>query len=158
MIVEAADGPTKTDAPRTRNALRTGVSGFVIAFARRLNRMLRRKGTVWDDRYHRHDLESPHEVKTSLRYVLNNFRKHGHVTYGDGAFDYYSSAQDFDGWSEPLFDYFAEPVPWTRAAPRTWLLAMGWRRHGLISPAETPGPRERRLRPTLTASRGPGAR
>jgi hypothetical protein len=25
------------------------------------------------------------------------------------------------------------------AKPRTWLLAVGWRRHGLIDPAEVPG-------------------
>jgi putative transposase len=145
MIVEADDGPTKAPASRTRNALRSGVSGFVIAFARRLNRLLKRRGKVWGDRYHRHDLTSPHEVKTSLRYVVNNFRKHGHVTFGEGAFDLYSSAQHFDGWSEPLFDSFPEPKPWTAIRPRTWLLARGWKVHGLISPAETPG--ALRLRP-----------
>ena len=141
MIVEADDGPTGAPETRKRNALRAGVSGFVIAFARRLNAMLKRKGKVWADRYHRHDLPNPHEVKTSLRYVVNNYRKHGHVTFGRGAFDYFSSAQHFDGWSEPLFDYFAEPEPWPEVKPRTWLLALGWRRHGLIHPEEVPGTR-----------------
>lgn len=141
MIVEADPGPTNGSRTRSRNALRSGISGFVIAFAKRLNTLLRRRGKVWDDRYHRHDLGTPHEVRTSLRYVITNFRKHGHATYGIGAFDYFSSAQDFDGWSEPLFDYFAEPEPWIPARPRTWLLATGWKRHGLINPADTPGPR-----------------
>jgi REP element-mobilizing transposase RayT len=147
MIVEADDGPlvssSSTKGPSRKTPLRSGVSGFVIAFAKRLNAMFKRKGKVWDDRYHRHDLESPHEVKTSVRYVINNFRKHGHVTFGMGAFDYYSSAQHFDGWSEGLFAQFREPEPWTETAPRTWLLAQGWKVHGLISPLETPGRRPR---------------
>jgi hypothetical protein len=25
------------------------------------------------------------------------------------------------------------------AAPHTWLLGVGWRRHGLVDPAEVPG-------------------
>jgi REP element-mobilizing transposase RayT len=144
MVIEADDGPREARSSpesRTKNALRAGVSGFVIAFARRLNALLHRKGKVWDDRYHRRDLATPHEVKATLRYVLNNQRKHGHVTIGQGSFDYYSSAQHFDGWSEPLFAYFAEPEPWTETRPRTWLLGVGWRRHGLISPADVPGPR-----------------
>ncbi len=147
LIAEADDGPVKPVKPvekAARSALRSGISGFAIAFARRLNRLLERKGKVWDDRYHRHDLESPREVRTSLRYVVNNFRKHGHVTIGTGAFDYYSSAQHFDGWSEPLFDWFEEPEPWTEITPRTWLLAVGWKRHGLIHPDEIPGARTHR--------------
>jgi putative transposase len=143
LVVEAEDGPSTSPATRSRNALRSGVSGFLIAFARRLNTLLKRKGKVWDDRYHRHDLESPHEVKTSLRYVVSNFRKHGHVTFGEGAFDYYSSAQHFDGWSEALFDWFEEPEPWPEVTPRTWLLARGWKRHGLLHPEEAPGARRR---------------
>jgi len=146
LILEAEDGPTKTSATRSRNALRSGVSGFLIAFARRLNKLLGRRGKIWNDRYHRHDLESPHEVKTSLRYVVNNFRKHGHVTFGAGAFDYYSSAQHFDGWSDALFDSFEEPEPWTEVRPRTWLLGTGWKRHGLIHTEEVPGPRRPAVR------------
>ncbi|HVH41519.1 MAG TPA: hypothetical protein VM925_04220 [Labilithrix sp.] len=144
MVVEAEDGPTKAPSSRTKNALRAGISGFLIAFAKRLNGLLHRKGKVWDHRYHRRDLTTPHEVKATLRYVLNNQRKHGHVTIGRGSFDYYSSAQHFDGWSEPLFAYFEEPEPWTETRPRTWLLGVGWRRHGLISPADVPGPRSAR--------------
>jgi REP element-mobilizing transposase RayT len=140
MIVEADDGPTASVESRKRNALRSGISGFVIAFARRLNRLLGRRGRVWDDRYHRHDLGSPHEVKRSLRYVLSNARKHGQLFTIRGGFDPFSSAQHFDGWSEPLIGYLEEPVPFTPAAARTWLLTRGWRRHGLIDPLDTPGP------------------
>lgn len=36
-----------------------------------------------------------------------------------------------------------EPLPVSR--PQTWLLSVGWRRHGLISVREVPGERARRL-------------
>ena len=139
MLVEADDGPTGAPSTRRKNALRSGVSGFVIALARRLNALLHRKGKVWDDRYHRHDLASPHEVRTSLRYVLANFRKHQRV-FGVGA-DPFSSGQHFDGWSEPLVAVFPEPEPWPDIRARTWLLRKGWRIHGLIGPWEVPGQR-----------------
>ena len=102
--------------------------------------MLRRKGKVWDDRYHRHDLETPNEVKTSLRYVINNYLKHGYAAIGRGAFDMYSSAQHFDGWKEPP-PPIIEPEPFPETRPRTWLLSTGWRRHGLIDLTEAPGDR-----------------
>lgn len=49
-----------------------------------------------------------------------------------------SSARWFDGWKRLL------PAPLVRdprevARPHTWLLAIGWRRHGLVDPAEVPG-------------------
>jgi hypothetical protein len=46
------------------------------------------------------------------------------------------------------------------ARPRTWLLRVGWRRHGLVDPSEVPGETRRRetyvtaARPT-DASPGP---
>jgi REP element-mobilizing transposase RayT len=141
MIVEAEGGPTPLAGTRRKNPLRSGVSGFLIAFARKLNRLLHRQGRVWDDRYHRHDLATPSEVKRGLRYVINNARKHGVVHIGYGAFDLYSSAQDFDGWVEPLLDYVQEPEPWSKRTPRTWLLAKGWKRCGLLRLDETPGAR-----------------
>jgi REP element-mobilizing transposase RayT len=143
MVVEADDGPTKEPSSRSRNPLRSGISGFLIAFARRLNRMLGRKGKVWDDRYHRHDLATPHEVKTSLRYVLSNFLKHGELTIGDGAFDIYSSATYFDGWARPP-PRMSTPEPFPETTARTWLLSRGWKRHGLLDLAEVPGPRATR--------------
>jgi hypothetical protein len=44
--------------------------------ARALNRVLRRSGRVWGDRYHRRDLATPHEVRHALVYVLDNVKKH----------------------------------------------------------------------------------
>lgn len=133
LIVEAAD-----------DALSTGVRGFVIAFARRLNRMLRRKGAVWGDRYHRHDLMTPREVHHALTYVFNNARKHGMTVRGlpegHGITDPYSSAARFTGWGRPII-LLEDTEPWPERRERTWLLAKGWRKHGPLDPTSIPRPR-----------------
>jgi putative transposase len=137
LIVEAAD----------KRALTSGVAGLEVRIARAVNGVLRRRGRVWGDRYHRHDLRSPREVRNALRYVLSNGRKHARVT-GAAAFAApWSSAETFDGWSERVERLHRaaaaseDTEPWKRVYPRTWLLGKGWRRHGLISPREGPGPR-----------------
>jgi hypothetical protein len=51
-----------------------------------------------------------------------------------------SSARWFEGWRRDRAiesDTRDIPPPVTRA--RTWLLAIGWRRHGLLDPADVPG-------------------
>jgi hypothetical protein len=85
-------------------------------------------------------LRTPRDVRNALAYVLLNIRKHW--TGRTGApppvrVDEASSGPWFDGWSRRLLPSSAEPPP--VAAPRTWLLRVGWRRHGLIEPAEVPG-------------------
>jgi hypothetical protein len=127
LIVEAVRAAEPGyDASRT---LCGGISGFAIAFARRLNKMLSRAGKVWDDRYHRHDLKTPTETKNALRYVFQNAKKHGHLFFGDGCVDLYSSAPSFDGWSDPHATII-ETEPWPEVIPKTWLLARGWRKAG----------------------------
>ncbi len=44
------------------------------------------------------------------------------------------------GWACALPAAPDEPAV---APPRTWLVRVGWRRHGLIDPAEIPGARQR---------------
>jgi REP element-mobilizing transposase RayT len=133
LVVEADD-----------DALRTGVSGFVISFARRLNRMLKRKGGVWGDRYHRHDLTTPREVHHVLVYVFNNFLKHGArvigLPQGTGITDPFSSAPRFTGWERPVV-VLDDTEPWPRPRERTWLLAKGWRKHGPLDPTRVPSRR-----------------
>ena len=94
-------------------------------------------------------------MRRALAYVLLNVRKHYFERRRrkppvvlDGA----SSGLWFDGWKRPIADpalRFAvcrvrlRPSHTGRecevAAPRTWLLETGWRRIGLIDPAEVPG-------------------
>lgn len=95
-----------------------------------MNRLMDRKGAVFAERYHAHELRSPLEVRRALDYVLNNARKHGYLR---GAFDPFSSAPYFDGFSVDADLPRQDPAP--VAPPSSWLLAVGWRRRGLIDPA-----------------------
>ena len=95
------------------------------------DRLWKRRGAVLADRYHSEPLESPRQVRNALVYVLQNARKHG--CWVARVPDAYSSGPDFDGWLE------TGAVSERRlAAPRTWLLRLGWRRHGLIALHERP--------------------
>jgi hypothetical protein len=52
-----------------------------------------------------------------------------------------STARWFDGWSWRPREALEPPAaPSPTSAPRTWLLAVGWRRRGLIDPSDVPGP------------------
>jgi len=61
----------------SRATLTRGMQGLAIRIARALNRLRRRVGSVFADRYHDRILQSPREVWNALRYVLCNARKHG---------------------------------------------------------------------------------
>jgi putative transposase len=135
LIVEAA----------SKQALSRGVQGLSISIARRVNRLLDRRGRFWVDRFHARALENPRSVRNALVYVLANFRKHATRRYAAGV-DRFSSAPLFDGWqltprqrsavnqvAAQFFDFL--PVV---AHARTWLARVGWRRHGEISLEEEP--------------------
>lgn len=124
------------EAP-TKGALAGGVMGLEIRIARRINKELGRKGRFWADRYHRRDLRAKRDMRNVLRYVLLNTQKH-HPVIGDRCFaDPHSSAATFDGFARsPLV--FDDRQRWPRVDPRTWLLGVGWREHGLIDPTDTP--------------------
>jgi putative transposase len=128
LIVEAAD---------TR-AMRAGVSGLLIAFAKRLNKevLARLTGKVWRDRYHSRELTTPSEVRRALVYVLQNVRKHGFTLLGP-FIDPLTTAKSFGGWTTTVSD---DPDPFPPRTPRTWLLGEGWSTHGggLLSPSERP--------------------
>jgi REP element-mobilizing transposase RayT len=127
LIVEAPD----------KRGLARGVAGLEIRIARRINRVLGRKGGFWKERYHRRDLRTPTETRNALRYVLLNTQKHYRVI-GDRNFaDPYSSAATFDGFTRPPAT-FEDAAPWAWVKPRTWLLGVGWRQRGLLDPAEAP--------------------
>jgi hypothetical protein len=117
-----------------RSSLSRGMQGLAIRMARALNRLWRRLGSVFADRYHDRILRSPLEVWYALRYVLNNARKHGAWTSRTRP-DPLSSSAWFDGWRE-LQPESPESSPTARA--RTWLLRLGWRFHGQISVAADP--------------------
>ena len=93
------------EATSARN-LASGMKSVGSRLARAVNRVFSRRGPVLADRYHRHVLRTPREVRNALAYVLLNARRH---------------------------------LAKVGRALSRWLLRMGWRRHGLISPGEVPG-------------------
>ena len=129
LIVEADD----------RKALARGMMAITSRIARAVNKVARRTGRVFADRYHVHLLLTPREVHRALRSVLLNARRHSALARAAVArvvqLDPASSARWFDGWNR---GERADDHP-TVARARTWLLAVGWRRHGLINPADVPG-------------------
>ena len=139
LIVEATD----------RDALGRGMKAIGSRLARAVNRVARRTGRVLADRYHLRLLPTPKEVRGALRYVLLNARRHAAkagaaLSKTRVVLDPASSGRWFDGWKRwgPSADQ-RRPPPQVRKAPvarpRTWLLSVGWRRHGLLDPADVPG-------------------
>lgn len=119
-------------------ALSAGMQGLTIRLAKGLNRMMGRRGRVFADRYHAHVLRTPAEVRHALAYVLLNHRSH-RARAGElaarGTVDPYSSGACFEGWREAVA---RADAPGVTSRPRTWLLATGWRRRGLLSVDEVP--------------------
>jgi hypothetical protein len=116
---------------RDLEALTRGMQGLGVRIARALNRLWRRQGKVFADRYHAHVLSCPRAVRTALAYVLHNARKHKAIAAG---LDAYSSAAWFDGWlgRVPSGRTAVERPRWLLEA-RSWLLARGWRLEGLLA-------------------------
>ncbi len=130
-----------------KTALRLGMQGLAISAAKAINRVCKRTGKVFEYRYHATAIRSPRQARNALAYVLNNWRRHNEDERALAAryapIDPYSTARSFTGWKEsreatmpPGFKDFA---PLERAEPSTWLLRVGWQRHGLISAFVTPG-------------------
>jgi len=136
LILEADD----------RHALSRGMKGISVRVARVLNRLWKRRGRVFSDRFHARPLRTPREVRSALAYVLHNAKHHGLRLLG---VDPYSSGPWFDGWRQGVVLRGDGPG----AMARTWLLREGWRRHGLIGIEEDPGGRRDRGRPGKPALR-----
>jgi REP element-mobilizing transposase RayT len=127
LLVEAHD----------KLAIARGVAGFAVRVARRVNRLVGRRGRFWGDRYHVRDVRTPREVRNAIVYVVMNWQKHVRRARG---MDPCSSAFWLDGWKVPPSEgppvWNEETAPVRR--PKTWLAREGWRRHGLIGRDERP--------------------
>ncbi len=136
-----------------RMALARGMQALQISAAKHINAALsarlgkRRRGPVFGDRYHAKIIRTPRQTRHALAYVLNNWRHHREDRAAfarSWPVDPFSSAMSFDGWR----DLDVSTIEWPRTyeplpvrEPRTWLLRVGWRKHGLIDPREVPGKR-----------------
>ncbi len=120
-----------------RASLSQGMRGLAVRIARRVNKLLFRRGRFWADRWHGQPLTSPRQVRNALVYVLQNHRKHSAVALGP-TLDPLSSAEWFYGFAESLPAGFQSIGPPAILASKTWLLRSGWLRHGRIRLAESP--------------------
>jgi hypothetical protein len=114
-------------------ALGRGMMSISARIARAVHRAFELRGRVLDDRYHHRVLRTPREVRNVLVYLLQNFRKH--APNSQRAIDPASSGAWFEGWARRIAP---REGPRPVAAAKSWLLRVGWRRHGLIDPAECP--------------------
>jgi hypothetical protein len=96
------------------------MQGLNIRIAKALNRVMKRHGKVFADRYHARVLRTPSEVRSALHYVLNNNAHHSN--HGVATMDPCSTAPRFHD---------------QQRTATTWLLREGWRR-GRIVPFEPP--------------------
>jgi REP element-mobilizing transposase RayT len=111
-----------------RETLTRSLQSLAIRIAKRLNALWKRTGKLFADRYHDRILRTPREVRNALTYVLHNAAKHGVAPM---CVDPYSSARWFEGWDRA--SNTREPPPNPLARAKTWLLSVGWLRHGRIA-------------------------
>jgi REP element-mobilizing transposase RayT len=104
-----------------------------------INAAVGRRGSLFRDRHHRHELSSPREVRNARVYILLNGRKHARGADARtqqeawATPDAFSSAPWFGGWAEharPPPDTIAAAQPASISRARTWLARVGWKRGG----------------------------
>jgi len=122
---------------RGRSELARAIQALAVRIAKGLNALWKRAGALFADRYHDQILRTPREVRHALGYVLSNAAKHG-LASAIGRPDPFSSGRWFDGWRAHARALDLPPSPLSRA--NTWLLSVGWSRHG---PIEIAGARPR---------------
>ena len=127
-----------------KTALSRGMQSFQISAAKHLNRAasvglsVRRRGTVFPDRFHQEVITTPRQARHALAYVLNNWRKHREDQLANTRawnVDPFSTGVLFHGWREReeevlMWRWRSTYEPLVVYLPRTWLLREGWRKAG----------------------------
>src|SRR3954452_3483578 len=103
--------------------LSRGLQGLATRIARRLNRLMGRRGKIFADRYHARALRTPTEVANALAYVLGNFAVHAARRGRPVPARFVDTRTSLEMRVTPTVPH----VPLT-AAPGTWLLRIGWQR------------------------------
>ena len=80
-----------------RRAFSRGMQGLSIRIAKALNCTWKRRGSVFADRYHDRVLQTSHQIRRAIRYVLQNARRHG-IRLPAGLPDPFSSGPWFKNW------------------------------------------------------------
>jgi len=124
-----------------RQALSCGVQRLASRIARGLNRLFGRTGRCFRDRFHGCVIRSPRQARNLLAYVLlNEHKDRALLGVRLGGIDRYSSGVFFDGWADSYARPLSREGPSLEqtpvSAPESWLLRVGWRRHGLVRTTE----------------------
>jgi REP-associated tyrosine transposase len=109
-------------------ALARGMQGLGVRLAKRINKVLERRGKVFIDRYFSRVLCTPSEVRSCLSYVLKNKLRHNQqrgIVHGSRWVDYCSSGERFIGWKGIEVTLPDDALPIGR--PRCHLLRKGWK-------------------------------
>jgi len=134
---------------RGKDSLSRGMRGLTTRLAKQLNKLWERRGTVFPHRYHARALSTPREVRSALAYVLLNRAHHeldaerrrdpvaAPKPRALTVVDPRSTGPRFGGWRMPVHAQLE--IDFGRLPPRTWLLRVGWKRHGLLGPDDIPG-------------------
>ncbi len=124
-----------------QDVLSRRMQSLVITLAKAINRALGLIGKVFQFRYHDTVITTARQARSSLSYVLNNWRKHVQHCKGgrvsQRALDPYASGRALDGWCAPVET--DGPLTLPVSPPRTRLLRSDWRRFGPLDPYDTPG-------------------
>jgi len=135
------------EAPDEKS-LGRAMKGLLVRLAKALNKLWGRKGHVFERRFHSVVVSTMRQVHRALRYVLLNARKHSSLP--PGFVDQCSSAPWFRGFTRPealAFGATAARSDWARssgkeeppvAAPRSWLLRVGYQRAGPFDVDDAP--------------------
>jgi REP element-mobilizing transposase RayT len=125
----------------SKQALSDGMRVFASRAAKAINRVQHHEGKVFLFRYHATQIRTPRQARHALAYVLNNWRHHGEDAMCEASrrakLDPYASGYSFDGWKDGWHEAAFESL--AVAAPRSWLLRVGWKKYGSIDPFERPG-------------------
>jgi hypothetical protein len=125
VTIRATAGLPSLRSPRVFGALRRAIARASV------------------DRYHARPLTTPRQMRTSMVYVLLNFRKH---LRAPACIDPRSSGHHFAGW---LTAPTATDVVPATAPPDTWMARVGWRlAGGPLRVDEHPAAAAPRPRPT----------
>ena len=130
---------------QNERTLSRAMQGLGVRLAKGLNRVLKRRGQVLEERYFAKSLTSELQVHAALAYLFDNDRKHdaqrGRKLRPAGTLDPYATGVHFRDWREPSDPALLAALRSSRAAsevlrldageksvvkPRTWLLREGW--------------------------------
>ena len=113
------------------------MQGLQIRFAKSLNRLWKRRGKVFADRFFARLCRNYRETRAAIRYILNNALRHGVLLPKVNEPDPYSSGPWYFRWGQRAWSRFKDPQAlWPIAHPRD---TPQYEIHPFIEPDEVPG-------------------